>query len=118
MGQGEDTALAGPTWATPSRQIDQQPIDVAAFPPRHIGLPACIPGGSRERLMSVDEVCEFLGVSRYFVYDQVRVGVLPCARIARQLKFRPADIDALVDASIIKPGDSLRELEPVKNRRR
>lgn len=49
------------------------------------------------KLMSVEDVCEYLGVSRYFVYDQVRLGVLPCARIARQLRFLPTDIDEFVE---------------------
>jgi len=54
-----------------------------------------------DRLMSVEDVCEYLGVSRYFVYDQVRLGRLPCARIARQLRFRPADVDVFVEAHFI-----------------
>lgn len=49
------------------------------------------------KLMSVDDVCDYLGVSRYFVYDQVRLGVLPCARIARQLRFRPGDVDKFIE---------------------
>ena len=31
------------------------------------------------KLMSVEDVCDYLGLSRYFLYDQVRLGVLPCA---------------------------------------
>ena len=49
------------------------------------------------KLMSVDDVCDYLGVSRYFVYDQVRLGMLPCIRIARQLRFRPSDVDGFID---------------------
>lgn len=51
----------------------------------------------RARLMTVDEVCDYLGLSRDFVYDQVRYGALRCSRIARQLRFRLADVDAFVD---------------------
>ena len=53
------------------------------------------------KLMSVEDVCEYLGVSRYFIYDQVRLGRLPCARIARQLRFRPADVDSFVEAHFV-----------------
>jgi excisionase family DNA binding protein len=52
-------------------------------------------------LMCVEDACEYLGVSRYFVYDQVRLGRLPCARIARQLRFRPADVEGFVEAHFL-----------------
>lgn len=45
------------------------------------------PRAAREPLMTVDDACEYLGESRYFLYDQVRLRQLPCVRIARQLRF-------------------------------
>ena len=61
------------------------------------------------KLMSVEDVCDYLGVSRYFVYDQVRLGRLPCARIARQLRFRPDDLDVFIEAHVISsPPQALR----------
>ena len=62
------------------------------------------------RLMSVEDVCDYLGVSRYFVYDQVRLGVLPCARIARQLRFRPVDVDRFVDEHVASPAQAVRAI--------
>lgn len=56
------------------------------------------------KLMTVEELCEHLGVSRYFVYDQVRLGRLPCARIARQLRFRPTDVERFVDEHLMPAG--------------
>ncbi len=58
-------------------------------------------GHARGPLLTVDDVCEYLGLSRDFVYDQVRLGALRCARIARQLRFRPADVDAFVDQHVV-----------------
>jgi excisionase family DNA binding protein len=58
-------------------------------------------GHGRGPLLTVDDVCEYLGISRYFVYDQVRLGRLRCIRIARQLRFRPADVDAFVDQHLV-----------------
>jgi excisionase family DNA binding protein len=52
-----------------------------------------------DRLMTVDALCTYLGVSKDFIYDQVRDGRLHAIRIARQLRFRPADVDAFVDAN-------------------
>jgi excisionase family DNA binding protein len=53
--------------------------------------------GYEVRLMTVDQVCDYLGLSRDFVYDQVKQGRLRCSRIARQLRFRFADVESFVD---------------------
>lgn len=58
-------------------------------------------GYGRGPLLTVDDLCEYLGISRYFVYDQVRLGTLRCVRIARQLRFRPVDVDAFVDQHLV-----------------
>jgi excisionase family DNA binding protein len=52
-----------------------------------------------DRLMTVEDLCAYLGVSKDFIYDQVRDGRLLAIRIARQLRFRPSDVDAFVDAN-------------------
>lgn len=61
----------------------------------------------RSRLMTVEDVCTYLGVSCDFVYDQVRLGTLRCSRLARQLRFRLRDVDAFVDDHLVStPGGS------------
>jgi excisionase family DNA binding protein len=57
-----------------------------------------------DRLLTVDEVSDYLGLSRDFVYDQVRLGKLRCSKMARQLRFRRADIDDFVDQHTIADG--------------
>lgn len=52
-----------------------------------------------ERLLTVEDVCVYLGVSKDFVYDQVRDAQLRASRIARQLRFRRSDVEAFVEAS-------------------
>ena len=69
------------------------------------------------KLLSVEEVCNYLGVSRYFVYDQVRLGALPCARIARQLRFRPADIESFIDGRLLTSAAPLRAIAPERSSR-
>jgi excisionase family DNA binding protein len=54
-----------------------------------------------DRLMTVEDLCAYLGVSKDFIYDQVRDGRLPAIRIARQLRFRVPDIDAFIDANAV-----------------
>ena len=54
-----------------------------------------------EKLLTVDDLCEYLVVSRDFIYDEVRHGRLRASRIARQLRFRPADVDAFVEANAV-----------------
>jgi excisionase family DNA binding protein len=58
-----------------------------------------------EKLLTVDDLCEYLVVSKDFIYDEVRQGRLPASRIARQLRFRPADVDAFVEANAVTSSD-------------
>lgn len=53
------------------------------------------------KLLTVDDLCEYLVVSKDFIYDEVRHGRLRASRIARQLRFRPADVDAFVEANAV-----------------
>lgn len=46
-----------------------------------------------------------LVVSKDFIYDEVRHGRLRASRIARQLRFRPADVDAFVEANAVTGSD-------------
>ena len=57
-------------------------------------------GQGTDRLMTVEDLCAYLGVSKDFIYDQVRDGRLLAIRIARQLRFRPLDVDAFVNANV------------------
>jgi excisionase family DNA binding protein len=52
-----------------------------------------------DRLMTVEDLCAYLGVSKDFIYDEVRDGRLLAIRIARQLRFRIPDVDAFIDAN-------------------
>jgi excisionase family DNA binding protein len=54
-----------------------------------------------DKLLTVDDLCEYLVVSKDFIYDEVRQGRLRAWRIARQLRFRPADVDAFVEANAV-----------------
>jgi excisionase family DNA binding protein len=54
-----------------------------------------------EKLLTVDDLCEYLVVSKDFVYDEVRHGRLRASRIARQLRFRASDVDAFVEANAV-----------------
>jgi excisionase family DNA binding protein len=54
-----------------------------------------------DKLLTVDDLREYLIVSKDFIYDEVRHGRLRASRIARQLRFRPTDVDAFVDAKAV-----------------
>lgn len=54
-----------------------------------------------DKLLTVDDLCEYLVVSKDYVYDEVRHGRLHASRIARQLRFRLADVNAFVEANIV-----------------
>lgn len=54
-----------------------------------------------EKLMTVEDLCRYLGVSKDFVYDEVRRGRLRASKIARQFRFRASDVDAFLEASAV-----------------
>lgn len=58
-----------------------------------------------DKLLTVDDLCEYLVVSKDFIYDEVRHGRLRASRIARQLRFRPADVHAFVEANAVSGCD-------------
>jgi len=62
------------------------------------------PGGHAEdRLLTADEVADFLCVSKAWVYDQTRRNRMPHVRLGRYVRYRRGAIDgwiaALEDAS-------------------
>jgi excisionase family DNA binding protein len=48
--------------------------------------------GQIEPLMTVSEVAAVLRVGRFRVYELVRLGMIPCIRVGRQLRFSPTDL--------------------------
>lgn len=53
-------------------------------------------------LMTVEAVYGYLGVSKDYVYDQVRLGRLRASKFARQLRFRPQDVDDFIDQNVVR----------------
>lgn len=51
-------------------------------------------------LLTLAEVCRRLALSRPSVYRLVASGRLPAVRIVQALRFRTADVDALIDRSL------------------
>jgi excisionase family DNA binding protein len=45
------------------------------------------------RLLTVEEVAERLGMTRDWVWKQVRAGEIPCVRLGRYRRFREEAID-------------------------
>lgn len=60
---------------------------------------------SADKLLTVDDLCEYLVVSKDYIYDEVRHGRLHASRIARQLRFRLTDVDAFVEANTVTGSD-------------
>ncbi len=58
-----------------------------------------------DKLLTVDGLCEYLVVSKDFIYDEVRHGRLRASRIARQLRFRLTDVDAFVESNSVTGSD-------------
>lgn len=56
-----------------------------------------------ERLLSLDEVCDLLGLGPDHVRRAVRRGDLVASKIGGRLRFRAGDVDAYVDAQRVEP---------------
>lgn len=46
-----------------------------------------------EPLLTPDEVCQLLAVSKRWLYDNTRSGAIPHVRVGRQLRFRRSDLE-------------------------
>ncbi|MCA3637039.1 MAG: helix-turn-helix domain-containing protein [Methylobacterium sp.] len=51
----------------------------------------------KKLLLDIVEVCEMLGCSRALVYNLIRRGELRSVKLGRATRFRPADLEALID---------------------
>lgn len=56
----------------------------------------CVEGGSVDRLLSVQEVADRLGVSFWTVYRMARSGQLASVRIGRRRLFAMEDLEELI----------------------
>ena len=56
-----------------------------------------------DRLLTLDEVAAYVGVSKRWLYTQARTGRLPAILIARTYRFRLSDVDAFVDGFRVSP---------------
>lgn len=61
--------------------------------------------GERLPLLTVEDVCAHLRVSRDFIYDEVRQGRLKASKIARQLRFRASEVEAFIDGNNVNGDD-------------
>ena len=51
----------------------------------------------RDVLLTVNELAQHLGISRWTVYRLVRSHELPAVRVGERIRFRPADVDAYLE---------------------
>jgi excisionase family DNA binding protein len=66
---------------------------VARFRPKHTGKDQ---EDMEDRWLSVDEICEYLGMSRDTIYKWIEEKGLPAYRLGRQWKFKAEEIDEWV----------------------
>lgn len=48
---------------------------------------------NKERLLSVEDICQYLGLSRDTVYKWIEAKKLPAYRLGRLWKFKKEDVD-------------------------
>jgi excisionase family DNA binding protein len=64
------------------------------------------------RLLSVEEVSKYLGVSERWVYEQVRTGNLPAMYIARSWRMRQEIVDTFAESFQWQPPEPKGESQP------
>jgi len=57
------------------------------------------------KLMSIPEVAEYLGVKISTIYDWVHCRQIPYHKIGRLVRFRPSDIDAWIASKRVEVYD-------------
>lgn len=50
-----------------------------------------------EKLLSVDDVCEYLGIGRDTIYKWIAVKSLPAYRLGRLWKFKKKEVDKWIE---------------------
>jgi excisionase family DNA binding protein len=79
-----------------------------AAPTDHARRPIDLPRtrNGTDDLLTVQDVCDWLKVSRAWVYDEVEAGRLPHLRIGRRLlRFRRRDLDRYLEAGSRRPSN-------------
>ena len=56
-----------------------------------------VPVAPEVRLLDADDLCRLWKVRKSWLYDAVERGEVPCLRLGKQLRFRPADVAAYLD---------------------
>lgn len=65
-----------------------------------------------DRLMSVDELCEFLGVGRSYVYRLTHERRITYYRIGKELRFAQRHLEAFLEASCTPARDPWPPVRP------
>jgi len=55
----------------------------------------------KDRWLSVEDICKYLGVSKDTVYKWIDIGGMPAHRLGRLWKFKKAEVDKWVKAGDI-----------------
>lgn len=52
---------------------------------------------SRDRLLTVEEIANYLSVKKSWVYEQVGKRTIPCKRVGKYLRFRVSEVESALD---------------------
>ncbi len=65
-----------------------------------------VPDMGEEDLMTVQEVCDWLKVTRDWLYDQVEARQIPHIRLGRHIRFHPAQMRAYLQEHTVSSDGS------------
>ncbi len=61
--------------------------------------------GKEDKIMNVEELAKFFGVSNQTIWRWCKAGKLPAFKIGSQWKIRQSDINKIINQKIIKKDD-------------
>lgn len=62
-----------------------------------------------DKWMSVEEIAEYLGVSKDTVYSRVAAGKMPAHKVGRLWRFKPSEIDEWVRSGVASEAGEIKE---------
>lgn len=65
-----------------------------------------------EELITVKELAELWRVSPEWIYDNVTAGHIPCVRLGRHVRFRPADLATYLEDNTVPQHPKWRAIRP------
>jgi excisionase family DNA binding protein len=67
--------------------------------------------GRLPQLLSIDELCEVLGMGRSWIYRRLKSGEIPSVKLGRSIKVKRQDLEEYLESRRYRPAEQEQQLE-------